>query len=225
MVVPCPQCGKKLKARDGLAGRSARCACGTVFTVPAAKEAVRVREAPRVLLDTAPVTDEVGTRVDLEATPAPDGSAAKSSETSIALEGLRECLPVALRSMAVSVLVASCLVVPAVYLLRSVTSAAEEFVPVAVFDIRLALAPAILSAMFGALFGFLAGSRMVNKSGLVGLPACVLGLLGVAALVLAAIIAASLFFAGPMPSVFWFCLFCMGGMAAVGACFYGLFGG
>ncbi len=31
---PCPDCGKKLKAPDGAAGRSGRCSCGASFVVP-----------------------------------------------------------------------------------------------------------------------------------------------------------------------------------------------
>jgi len=223
MVVSCPQCGKKLKARDELAGQPARCACGAVFTLPMPLDAKPAERAVPSVAATTAARREVGASAYREVKPDDGAEGGKPSGIHLYFEGVRESLPEALRSMAVSVVVGSCLLVPGAYLLRSVLSAAEELVPQ--FDPRLALAPAILSATFGAVFGFLAGSRLTNRSGLVGLPACILGLVGVCVLVLVGAASGSLFFAGPIPSIFWLSLFCMGGMAAVGVCYYGLFGG
>lgn len=57
---PCPQCGKRVRASDGHAGRRARCpSCSAIVTVPGTLEALSTGEIDRLVRDGLPVEDSV----------------------------------------------------------------------------------------------------------------------------------------------------------------------
>jgi len=78
IAISCPKCNKKHKAPDSLAGKSARCGCGTVIQIPAAAAAA-AKPVAALVASGPSIFDEV-TAADIEKLKKPTTAPAAASD-------------------------------------------------------------------------------------------------------------------------------------------------
>lgn len=207
--VSCPACGKRLKVPDELVGRRAKCVCGTVLSIPAAEPVplpltVQPMKVPPVVVE------------------GPEEESEPGLLSRFIPEDLRVTAPKAVLWMLVSLAVGGPLLVGALYLMRATLFAAEEFSPGTTAVPHFLVAPLLLAAFFGLGFGFASGKLITGKGGLVGWPACVIGLVGVAGLYVIGQVTVGVLFGGGIHAVVSLSLGAVCLMSAVGIFFCSL---
>jgi hypothetical protein len=203
IIVPCEHCGRRLKAPDRLAGRQAKCRCGTLILVPRGEAA-------------SPESSPIPSQSDVAP---PRKSGRGFSIFDLVPEGLRESLPGAVRTMLISVIITAPLLVGGLYLLQSAMQYLEGIAPGVGGNVFFSRLPMLLAGGFGALFGFSSSKKIAAAGGLVGWPAFVVGALGAILLVGIGSLTGGFLFSNDPSPLFSYCLFCVAFMSLLGICF------
>jgi len=220
----CQKCGHVLAAPEKLAGQRAKCRCGAVVVVPEIELQELPLEVPAAAMPppSARTPQPTTPAEPMEDSESESAVREKLSELVETLKVLRPAILSAARIMAIAVVVATPLLVGGLYLLRMALAGIMELTGGAADPARFFLVFAILAAVFGVVFGFTSGHRLVNKSGLLGWPAWVVGMAGILALMVCGSVAARTLFPEGAPQTVSFCLFVVGLMSMLGISFFTL---
>ena len=137
-------------------------------------------------------------------------------------EMLRAGLMVAVRSLAVSMVLGGIVLLVLMYLLKSSFAAGEQLLKGKAEDWYEAQMPAILLALAGAGIGVFAGWRVTSSGGVAGWPGWVVGFLGVALLCVIGVAGALAFYPAPAPFTVWIGLGAMAVTTMLALTFYTL---
>lgn len=217
IIIHCNACDKRFKVPDRFAGKRAKCKCGAAIRIPALQQHAEIADLSSVvLLSPNPENDKMVQPVDTTPlTTEPEDTQSQCLDEDVATsrerEAMKECLSAAIRLMTVMLPLSLIVLLVATYVMRSPIIAAAESLTqktggVGTHTVFMACMPVTLFALFGLLTGGFTGWRMVDSSGVAGMPGWLVGAVAMLVLLVVGGTAGVFVFQDAVPFMFWACL-------------------